>query len=204
MLSMPSSFFDRDPAFVGDADGAVFLIDHVVAGEGLALEALDFLTQLELRNDLADAGVLVGGLVGRAGDDERGARFVDEDRVDFVDDGVVVAALNAVLDLELHVVAEVVEAEFVVGSVGDVGGVGGAAFVVVEVVNNDSDGEAEELVDLAHPLRVALGEVVVDGDHVDAVTGEGVEVAGKGGDEGFAFAGLHFADLALSGEPFRR
>ncbi len=64
-------------------------------------------------------------------------------------------------------------------------------------MDNDADGEAEELVDLAHPLSVALGQVVVDGDHVDAVAGERVEIAGEGGDQRFAFAGLHFADLAL-------
>ena len=159
--------------------------------------AVDLFAQFELRNDFADARVLVGGLVGGAGDDERGAGFVDEDGVDFVDDGVVVAALHAILDFELHVVAQVVEAEFVVGAVGDVGGIGGAALVVVEVVDDDADGEAEELVDLAHPLGVALGQVVVDGDDVDAVAGERVEIAGEGGDEGFAFAGLHFGDFAL-------
>ncbi len=107
------------------------------------------------------------------------------------------AALHAILDLELHVVAQVVEAELVVGAVGDVGAVGFAALLVAEVVDDDADGEAEELVDLAHPLGVALGEVVVDGDDVHAVAGEGVEVAGERGDEGFAFAGLHFGDLAL-------
>ena len=64
-------------------------------------------------------------------------------------------------------------------------------------MDDDADGEAEELVDLAHPLGVALGEVVVDGDDVDAVAGERVEIAGEGGDEGLAFAGLHFGDLAL-------
>ncbi len=32
---------------------------------------------------------------------------------------------------------------------------------------------------------------------MDAVAGERVEVAGKGGDEGLAFAGLHLGDLAL-------
>ena len=55
----------------------------------------------------------------------------------------------------------------------------------------------EELVDLAHPLGVALGEVVVDGDDVDAVAGERVEVDGKRGDQRLAFAGLHLGDLAL-------
>ena len=141
---MPSSFSIVFPALVGDADGAVLFVDDVVAGEilfafaeldaelclPLVIERFDLFAELELGNDLADAGILVGGLVGGAGDDERGARFVDEDRVDFVDDGVVVAALHAILDVELHVVAQVVEAEFVVGAVGDVGGVGGAALVV--------------------------------------------------------------------------
>ena len=59
------------------------------------------------------------------------------------------------------------------------------------------DGEAEELVDLAHPLGIALGQVVIDCDHMNAVAGECVEVAGEGGDEGLAFASSHFGDLAL-------
>ncbi len=89
--------------------------------------------------------------------------LVDEDGVDLVDDAVVLSALDHVFEVELHVVAEVVEAELVVGAVGDVGGVGFTALLVVEVVDDDTDGEAEEAVDLAHPLGVALGEVVVDG-----------------------------------------
>ena len=122
---------DGDPALVRDTDGAMLFVDHIVAGEGLAFEAVDLLRPSSSSgNDLVDARVLVGGLVGGAGDDERGAGFVDEDGVDFVDDGVVVAALHAILDFELHVVAQVVEAELVVGAVGDVGAVGGAALVV--------------------------------------------------------------------------
>ncbi len=189
-------FFDLLPALVGDGDGAGLFVDDVVAGPGFVLESFDEFAEFEFGDDDVDAGVLVGGLVGGAGDDERGAGFVDEDGVDFVDDAVVMAALHLVLDLELHVVAEVVEAELVVGAVGDVGAVGFAALVVGEVVDDDADGEAEEAVDLAHPLRVAFGEVVVDGDDVNAVAGEGVEIAGKSGDEGFAFTGLHLGDLA--------
>ncbi len=49
----------------------------------------------------------------------------------------------------------------------------------------------------AHPLRVALGQVVVDGDHVHAVAGERVQIHGQGGDQRLAFAGLHFRDPAL-------
>ena len=75
-----------------------------------------------------NCGVLVVALVAhRARDDERRPRLVDEDRVHLVDDRVRVLALHPLLEREHHVVAQVVEAELVVGAVGDVGVVGGAA-----------------------------------------------------------------------------
>ena len=107
------------------------------------------------------------------------------------------SALHAIFEIELHVVAQVVEAELVVGAVGDVGGVGGAALLVVEVVNDHADGQAEEAIELAHPFGVALGQIVVDGDHVHAASAEGVEIDRQGGDQRLAFAGLHFRNHAL-------
>ena len=59
------------------------------------------------------------------------------------------------------------------------------------------DADAEEVEDRAHPLRVAAGEVVVDGDDVDAAAGERVEDGGQRRDEGLALAGPHLGDLAL-------
>ena len=64
-------------------------------------------------------------------------------------------------------------------------------------MHDDADREAKERVDLAHPLAVALGEVVVHRHDVDALAFEGVEVDRQGGDQGLAFAGLHLGDLAL-------
>ena len=104
--------------------------------------------------------VEVGGLVALAGDDERGARLVYEDGVHLVHDGEGVAALDHLLLVDGHVVAQVVEAHLIVGAVGDVGGVGGAALVGGKAVDYEADAKAEEAVDLAHPLAVALGEVV--------------------------------------------
>ena len=107
-----------------------------------------------------------------------------------------VPALHVVREVELHVVAQVVEAELVVRAVGDVAGVGDLALLVVEVVLDDADGHAEEPVDAAHPLRVAAREVVVDGDDVDALAGERVQIGGQRRDERLAFARLHLGDLA--------
>ena len=73
--------------------------------------------------------VELGAFLGRTGNDQRRARFVDQDRVDFVDDREGEPALHAVFDAEREVVAQVVEAELVVGAVGDVGAVGRALLV---------------------------------------------------------------------------
>ena len=96
-----------------------------------------------------------------------------------------------------HVVAEVVEPELVVRAVGDVGGVGLTLRVaVVDLRKDDPDLEPEVPVDPAHPLGVALGQVVVGGDEVHALAGERVEVERERGDEGLALAGLHLGDPA--------
>ncbi len=98
-----------------------------------------------------------------ARDDERRAGVVDEHRVDLVDNGEVVLALHEVLGRRGHVVAQVVEAVFVVGAEGDVGHVGVAAGVGVGLrVVDAGHRQAVELVHGAHPFAVSLGQVVVD------------------------------------------
>ena len=191
----------RHPGF-RQRDGLVLLVDEVVAGllELFAVLGLDVALRdgagRELGDDPVDLVVQVGRLFGGPGDDERRPRFVDEDAVDFVDDREVVPALHVVREVELHVVAEVVEAELVVRAVGDVAGVGDLAFLVVEVVLDDADRHPEEPVDAAHPLRVAAGQVVVDRDDVDALALERVQIGRQRRDERLAFAGLHLGDLA--------
>ena len=69
--------------------------------------------------------------------------------------------------------------------------------VVLEAVHDHADGEPEEAVDLAHPLGVALGEVVVDGDDMHALAGERVEIDRQRRDQRLAFAGLHLGDAAF-------
>ena len=61
---------------------------------------------------------------------------------------------------------------------------------------DDADRQAERVVDRPHPLRVALGQIVVDGDDVHAAAGERVEVRGQRGHQRLALAGRHLGDLA--------
>ena len=141
--------------------------------------------------------VQVGGLLPLARDDERRSRFVDEDGVHFVHDREGQIPLHHTLQIRFEVVAEVVEAEFVVGAVHDVAFVRFPLGVVVHARRDDAHRQPHELVHLAHPFRVAAGEIVVDGDDVHALARERVEVGGKGGDERLAFARLHLGDAPL-------
>jgi hypothetical protein len=64
-------------------------------------------------------------------------------------------------------------------------------------VHHHAGRHAEEAVDVAHPLGVAAGQVVVDRDQVSAAPLERVEIDRQGGGEGLALAGPHLGDLSL-------
>ncbi len=189
-------------AGLGQRHRLVLLVDDVVAGrlELLAILGLDVALRdralLQPRDDAIDLVVEVGRFLGRPRDDQRRPRLVDQDAVDLVDDREVVPALHHRRELELHVVAQVVEAELVVRAVGDVGAVGDLALLVGQLVLDDADAHPEEPVEASHPLRVAARQVVVDRDDVDALAFERVQVGGERRDERLAFARLHLGDLA--------
>ncbi len=85
-----------------------------------------------------------------------------------------VAALDAPLRIGNRVITQVVEAELRVGPVGDFRLVSGLAQEGVHPVLDKPRPHAQGAVDLAHPLAVTLGEVVVDGHNVNIVTGKRV------------------------------
>ena len=113
-----------------------------------------------------------------------------------------------------QVVAQVIEPVLVVGAVGDVRAIGlrpragaeglqplvGGVIGRIEeergVVLNDADGQSQRMVQLRHPLGIALGEVVVHGDEMDALAFERIQIDRQRRDQGLAFAGLHFRDAA--------
>ena len=76
-------------AVFGEVRLRLLLVDRIIAG------AFFVFLLLEARHQLVDLDVELGVLFGRAGNDQRRARFVDEDRVHFVDDGERQAALHA-------------------------------------------------------------------------------------------------------------
>jgi hypothetical protein len=183
---------------VVDAEDLLDPRHPVFGGHHLAFGLVDLvvLVTAEPFHDPGEVPVPLGGVGDPAADDEGRTGLVDEDGVDLVHDGVGMAALHQVGRLHGHVVPQVVEPELVVRAVGDVGGVGRNPLLRLHVRLDESDLQAEEAVDSAHPLGVAFGQVVVHRDDVDALSTKGVEVGRHRGDERLALAGAHLGDLA--------
>ena len=178
-------------------DLVTLLVDPEVA-LGLRLVGLGlFLHAVEQRRHRVHADIQFRMVLGLTADDQRRARLVDQDRVHLVDDGVREAALHALAGLVDHVVAQVIEAELVVGAVRDVGRVRLLLQVVRHLRQVDPDRQPQIVVEPTHPLGIALREVVVDRDQMDALPGQGVEVDRQGPGQRLALAGPHLGDLAF-------
>ena len=173
----PEELLTLGDAVGGEGGGTGFFVHDVVAADVVVLLLGVQLLHLHHGQPLGTGvrlGIQVGGLVPRAGDDEGGTGFVDEDRVHLVHNGVVVAPLHLVLLVGHHVVPQIIEAEFIVGAVGDVGVVGLPPLGRVQAVDDEAHLQPQEPVHLAHPFAVPLGQVVVDGDDVDPFAGQGI------------------------------
>ena len=107
------------------------------------------------------------------------------------------AALNIVRQLIFHVVAQIVEAEFIIGAVSNIAIVRLAAFRILHIGENLADRQTEESINLSHPVGIAAGQIIVDRHKMCAASGQSIQVHRRRGYKRFTFTGLHLRNLAL-------
>ena len=107
------------------------------------------------------------------------------------------AALNHLFRIDGHVVAQVVKPELAVGAVCDVGLIGCPALALIHERIDDRHLEAHGLIQRAHPVCVAAGQIIVDRYHVDAFAFVSVENNRERSHKGLALAGFHFRDVSI-------
>ena len=132
-----------------------------------------------------------------AADDQWCASLIDQNRVHFVNNGEIQPPLHPVSNFVNHVVTQVVKTIFIVGAVGDVCLVGGLFFFARHVGQVDANRQAQKVVELTHPARVATGQIVVDGDHMNAFACQRVQIDGQRCGECFTFAGSHLRNFSV-------
>ena len=105
--------------------------------------------------------------------------------------------LHALFRAKRHVVTQVVEAVFVVGTVGDIRVIGFTFGGCRQTGHVDANGHAQEFEQGTVVFGITLCQIVVDGNDVNAFTGQCVQVGRQRCGQGFTFTGTHFRDAAL-------
>ena len=164
---------------------------HVAAvGVGVVIAAGDQLA--DQRDDLQLRRLPVRG----AGQHQGHQRLVDQHGVGLVDKRHVGIGRHQVVDVGDQLVAQHVEADLVDRGVGDVALVGGPAFLAGRLRGDPADRQPHRLEQRAHPLRVAAGQVVVDGHDVHVPAGQRVAGGGDRAGERLALTGGHLDHVA--------
>ncbi len=172
---------------------------------------------------LRHAGIPLDLAAVLARDDQRRARFVNQDVIHLVDDGKIVAALHLLGQAAHQVIAQVVETELAVGAIGDIGGIGfrpagrtqpvetllGRGMFRVETVASldrsviilpfvirlqHPHAQPQPVKDGAHPARIPARQVIIDRHQVSAFPLQRAQVERQRGHQGLAFPGAHLGD----------
>ena len=147
-------------------------------------------------HQLVHSDIQIRPLIHRTGNNQRSPRLVNQDRVNFIDDGKVATTLYTFICLEGHVVAQVIKAEFVICTVGNICLVGSLLFLVTQARHGHTGGKTHKGIDLAHPFGVAPCEVVIHGHNMHTVSSQCIQVGRQRGHQCLALTGAHFSNSA--------
>ncbi|MPM77474.1 hypothetical protein SDC9_124477 [bioreactor metagenome] len=107
------------------------------------------------------------------------------------------SALNHLVFIYNHIIAQIIEAVFVICSICYVGVVCGLLFGAVAAVYHEAYRQPQIVIYFSHPFAVAFGQIIVHCNNMHAFFGERVQISGKRCGKRFSFACLHFRDPSL-------
>ena len=96
-----------------------------------------------------------------------------------------------------HIIAQVIEAEFVVGSIGYISRVCALLVPMFHLGKDDAHADVEKPIDTPHPFGIALREVIVHGNQMNSLAGQRVEISRQGSHQSLAFTCTHLGNLTL-------
>ena len=105
--------------------------------------------------------------------------------------------LRDLVQLGLHVVAQIVETKLVVRRVCDVAGISLALFGLGLLRVDDTSGHAQGCEHLAHPRSVAAGQIIVDRHNVNTAPDQRVQIGREGRDKRLTFTRFHLCNVTL-------
>ena len=77
-----------------------------------------------------------------------------------------------------HVVAQIIETEFVVGAVGDALAIGDLTFADRHIALNRADRQAQSHVQWSHPFHIPTRQIIVNGHDMNTLADERIQIGG--------------------------
>ena len=139
----------------------------------------------------------IGRLFARTRNNERCSRLVYKDRVYLVNNGKVMSSLNHSLLIDHHIIAKIVKAEFIIGTVGNIRHISGFLLVRGKTVNDKSGAKTHKFINSSHLLTVTACKVVVYGYDMNALPTERIKICRHCCHKGLTLTCFHFRNTSL-------
>src|SRR5664279_3485155 len=107
---------------------------------------LFFFLARELGGNASHLHIKFDTVVGLAGNNQWRARFINQDGVNFINQRISQAALDALLGRIDHVVAQIVKPKFIIGAVGNISRIGLLLFSMLHLRKVDANSQPQEAV----------------------------------------------------------
>ena len=141
---------------------------------------------LKLRSNFCHKLIKFSGFFESSAYYKRGSCFVYQNRVDFVDNRIVIRSLNEHIQTSRHIVTQVIKPKFVIGTVCNIAVI--SSLFSVEIIGCTTAGKdytyrkPKKLVNFPHPFTVTFCKVIVHGDYVYTFACKSIQISRKGCD----------------------
>ncbi len=152
-------------------DGLFYLQHRFVAWRHRLLLLIQLIVDILLQRShcFGHNCIHIRGFCARSGYDQRRSGFIHENTIYLVDDCIVQIPLYHLLRRNNHIVTQIVKTIFIVRTKRYITAIGKFALRKIHIMRNEPHRKSEKMVQMPHPLTIALRQVIIDRDHVNAL-----------------------------------
>ena len=132
-----------------------------------------------------------------SGNDKRSSCFINQYRVDFIDDGIFQSTLYELFFINNHVISQIVKSEFIVCYISNITVICCTTFVIIHTVQNNTYCKSKEFMYLSHPLSISFCEVIVDCYNMNTFTCKSIQICWKCRYKCLTFTSSHLCNSSL-------
>ncbi|MNC10300.1 hypothetical protein D3C75_579390 [compost metagenome] len=133
-------------------------------------------------------------LGGLSGNNKRRPRFIHQNGVHFVHNGIIKGPLHHLLFIQNHIVPQVIKAELIVRTIGNITGISSLLVLMAHLCQVQAYCHTEEIIYFAHFVTAHGGQIIIDRYQVDAFAGQCIQIQRQSSCLGFTFTGFHFGN----------